>query len=121
LLLSFAFALAFVVAFKTRHYSICVKKIDYDVVKNLIRAVGGIIRFRQSNQFLAKGCAVGRFLFLFIVEKKKDSIGHCPLPNYFSETDGDKSSLCFIFCFRLSFPLSQRGTVASVRATGRSR
>jgi len=53
MLLSFAFA------FPPRHYSMCVKKIDYDVVKNLIWAVGGIIRFRHSNQFLAKGCAVG--------------------------------------------------------------
>jgi len=35
----------------------CVKKIYYEGVVNLIRGVGRIIRFSLSNKFLAKGCS----------------------------------------------------------------
>ena len=66
----------------------CVKKIDYEIVKNLIRGVGRIIRFRMSNQFLAKGFVVGRVLLLLLGQKKiysfPESTSLCLLKNVFS-------------------------------------
>ena len=62
----------------------CVKKIDYEVVKNLIRGVGRIIRFRLSNQFLAKGCS--RMIFATFGQSK----GHINIWMIFATFDRSK-------------------------------